>query len=66
MSPFDDEDRPDVSEIVERFWPSDGPYSDEHTGSAVLMRGRIGRYLNNATQKRDGLPYAAVVGRMLV
>ena len=57
--------RPDLYEIVERFWPYDGPYSDEHTSSAVVMIGRLGRYLNNATQKRDGLPYAAVVGRVL-
>ncbi len=29
------------------------------------MIARLGRYLNNATQKRDGLPYIAVVGRVL-
>ena len=58
--------RPDPYEIVERFWPYDGPYSDEHTTAAVVMLGRLGRYLNNATRKRDGLPYAAVAGRVLV
>jgi hypothetical protein len=65
--PFDDGDTraPDAYELVERFWPYDGPYSDEHTGSAVVMIGRLGRYLNNATQKRGGLPFAAVVGRVL-
>jgi hypothetical protein len=63
--PFDDETRPDPYELVERFWPYDGPYSDEHTTAAVVMIGRLGRYLNNATQKRDGLPYVAVVGRVL-
>lgn len=61
----DDEPRPDPYEIVERFWPYDGPYSDDHTTAAAVMIGRLGRYLNNATQKRDGLPYAAVVGRVL-
>lgn len=60
------EDRgPDPYEIVERFWPYDGPYSDERTTAAAVMIGRLGRYLNNATQKRNGLPYAAVVGRVL-
>lgn len=62
---FDDEPRPDPYDIVERFWPYDGPYSDEHTTAALVMIGRLGRYLNNATQKRDGLPYPAVVGRVL-
>lgn len=56
----------DPYELVERHWPYDGPYSDEHTVSAALMIARLGRYLNNATQKRDGLPYIAVVGRLLV
>lgn len=56
---------PDPYEIVERFWPYDGPYSDEHTTAAAVLIGRLGRYLNNATQKRDGLPYAAVVGRVV-
>ena len=65
MIPHDDDTRLDAYEIVERFWPYDGPYSDERTTAAVLMIGQLGRYLNNATQKRDGLPYAAVVGRVL-
>lgn len=57
--------RADPYEIVERFWPYDGPYSDERTTAAVVMIGRLGRYLNNATQKRDGLRYAATVGRVV-
>lgn len=57
--------RPDPYEIVERFWPYDGPYSDEHTTAAAVMIGRLGRYLNNATGKRSALPYAAVVGWVL-
>jgi hypothetical protein len=65
MSNFDDENRLDAYEIVEQFWPYDGPYSDERTSAAALMIGRLGRYLNNATQKRGGLPYAAVIGRVL-
>jgi len=56
---------PDPYEIVERFWPYDGPYSDERTTAAAVMIGRLGRYLNNATQKANGLPYAAVVGRVV-
>lgn len=69
MSPDDldpSEDRgPDPYEIVERLWPYDGPYSDGHTTTAGVMIGRLGRYLNNATGKRGGLPYAAVIGRVL-
>ena len=64
MSPYD-EDRVDAYEVVERHWPYDGPYSDELTIAAATMIARLGRYLNNATQKRDGLPYIAVVGRLL-
>lgn len=57
--------QPDPYEIAERFWPYDGPYSDERTTAAAVMIGRLGRYLNNATGNRNGLPYAAVVGRVL-
>ncbi len=57
--------RPDPYEIVERYWPYDGPYSDEHTTAAAVMIARLGRYLNNATQKTNGLPDAATVGRVL-
>jgi hypothetical protein len=56
---------PDPYEIVERFWPYDGPYSDERTTAAAVMIARLGRYLNNATQKANGLPCAAVVGPVL-
>lgn len=67
MSTFsDDEARVDPYELVERFWPYDGPYSDDLTGAAALMITRLGRYLNNATQKTNGLPYVAVTGRVLV
>lgn len=65
MIRYDDETRLDAYEIVEQFWPYDGPYSEEHTSAAAMMIGRLGRYLNNATQKRGGLPYAAVAGRVL-
>jgi hypothetical protein len=61
----DDGPRVDPYEVVEAHWPYDGPYSDELTAAAVVMIGRLGRYLNNATQKRDGLPYIAVVGRIV-
>ena len=65
MSPHDRERVVDPYELVEQHWPYDGPYSDELTTAAALMIGRLGRYLNNATGKRDGLPYIAVVGRVL-
>ncbi len=65
MSVYDDEARVDPYELVEQFWPYDGPYSDDLTTSAATTIGRLGRYLNNATQKADGLRYVAVVGRVL-
>ena len=65
MSGYDNGPRVDPYEIVERYWPYDGPYSDELTVAAAVMIGRLGRYLNNATQKRDGLPYVATVGRIV-
>ena len=65
MSPHDDERVVDPYELVERHWPYDGPYSDELTTGAALMIGRLGRYLNNATGKRDGMPHAAAAGRVL-
>ena len=65
MSRHDDEPLVDPYELVEQHWPYDGPYSDELTAAAALMIVRLGRYLNNATQKRDGLPYVAAVGRLL-
>lgn len=51
--------------IVEQHWPYDGPYSDEHTSAAATALGRLVRYLNNATQDRAGLPYAATTHRVL-
>lgn len=65
MSAFDDEDHIDPYELVEQFWPYDGPYSDERTAAATLMISRLGRYLNNATQKTNGLTYVAMAGRVL-
>lgn len=65
MTAYDDEAQVDPYELVERFWPYDGPYSDDLTTSAATAIGRLGRYLNNATQKADGIPYVAVVGRVL-
>lgn len=65
MSRHDEDRIADPYELVEQHWPYDGPYSDDLTTAATLMIARLGRYLNNATQKRDGLPYIAVVGRVL-
>lgn len=65
MSRRDDEWVVDPYELVEQHWPYDGPYSEELTAAAALMIARLGRYLNNATQKRGGLPSIAVVGRVL-
>jgi uncharacterized protein (DUF885 family) len=55
----------DPYDVVEQHWPYDGPYSPEQTAAAATVVGRLGRYLNNATQKRDALPYANVAHNVL-
>lgn len=61
----DSDGEPDAYEIVEEFWPYDGPYNAERTASAATMIARTVRYLNNATQKRSAVPYINTVGRVL-
>ncbi|MGD9529306.1 MAG: hypothetical protein AB7I38_19365 [Dehalococcoidia bacterium] len=62
----DDGDAPvDAYEVVERYWPYDGPYDAERTAAAAAMVGRLVRYLNNATTKPDALPYAPVGGSVV-
>ncbi|WP_300007463.1 hypothetical protein [Pseudonocardia sp.] len=66
MNPHDD--RPasvDAYEVVEAYWPYDGPYGPEQTVVAAVMVERLVRYLNNATQKRTALPYPATAGSVL-
>lgn len=65
MSIRDEQSVPDPWELVEQHWPYDGPYGDDYTRSAGVMIQRLGRYLNNATQKRDGLPYVAVASSVV-
>ncbi len=65
MTARDDEAAVDPYELVERWWPYDGPYSDEHTTTAATMIQRLGRYLNNATQTPAGLSHAAAAGQVL-
>ena len=58
-------DAVDIYEVVERYWPYDGPYEAELTNSAALLIERLIRYLNNATTKPSALPYAAVAGSVI-
>lgn len=39
----------DAYELVEQYWPYDGPHSDESVEQAATAVGRLVRYLNNAT-----------------
>lgn len=61
----DDDALVDAYEVVERYWPYDGPYDGELVGSAALLVERLVRYLNNATTKPMALPYAAVAGSVI-
>lgn len=61
----DDDYDPKPYEIVDDFWPYDGPYSQWTTAAAATMLGRLVRYLNNATQKTSGLPNAPTIGNVL-
>ncbi len=56
---------PDAYEVVEEFWPYDGPYGQWRTAAAATMLGRTVRYLNNATQKSSAMPYASCAGQVL-
>ncbi|MGQ0576172.1 MAG: hypothetical protein ACT4RN_18505, partial [Pseudonocardia sp.] len=56
----------DAYELVERYWPYDGPYCAELTTAAALMVERLVRYLNNATfGKPAALPAASTAGYVL-
>lgn len=54
---------PDPYDIVEQYWPYDGPHSDETVVSALQMAGLLIRYANNATQYKSSLPWVATVYR---
>lgn len=58
-------DEVDAYDIVEEHFPYDGPYSPERTVAAALLIARLSRYLNNATQKPDALPWAATAGAVV-
>lgn len=59
------EQRVDAFDIVERFFPYDGPYSPERTGEAATLVERLVRYLNNATTKSDALEHAGDIGHVI-
>lgn len=61
----DSDGDPDAYEIVEEFWPYDGPYGQWRTAAAATMIDRTVRYLNNATQKQSAMPNAATAGQVL-
>jgi hypothetical protein len=48
-------------DVVDTYWPYDGPHDDDHTIQAGRAIGRLVRYLNNATgpgHRESALPYA--------
>lgn len=45
-----DDGSPAPYQIVEEFWPYDGPHSRETMASAATMAAELVRYLNNSTQ----------------
>lgn len=56
----------DLDEVVEVFWPYDGPHTPEKVRAAALAITGLVRYLNNATgPARTTLPYAASTHRLL-
>jgi len=58
----------DAGEVVDRFWPYDGPHSAESVASAAAALGWLVRYLNNATGPGNAartLPYAASADRVI-
>lgn len=58
----------DAGEVVDRFWPYDGPYSAESVASAAAALGWLVRYLNNATGPGNAartLPYAVSADRVI-
>lgn len=54
---------PDPYDIVEQYWPYDGPHNDETVLSALKMAGMLIRYANNATQYKHSLSWASSVYR---
>lgn len=53
---------PPREEVVERYWPYDGPHSRDSVATAAAALGALVRYLNNATQAGTApvtLPYPA-------
>lgn len=56
--------RPDPYEIVEEFWPYDGPHDNADAASVLVAR--LVRYMNNATQPGyPGVPNAPTLGRIV-
>lgn len=48
-------------DVVDRYWPYDGPHTPETVTAAAQALSGLVRYLNNATRRRDTLPDAATV-----
>ena len=61
----DRDNEPQAYDIVDDFWPYDGPYSHGTSVAAAVAIGRLVRYLNNATQGKSGRPYASTSGDII-
>jgi hypothetical protein len=63
--PFNDDDTLSIYDVVEDFFPYDGPHNRDSVVAAAGMISRLGRYLNNATQPHIAehtLEWASAIG----
>lgn len=67
MTPRVDDTYVDGDEIVDSYWPYDGPFDDNRTAQAAVAVAQLVRYLNNGTGFHTGsaLPYAASAYRVI-
>jgi hypothetical protein len=61
----DDEGDPRADDIVQAFWPYDGPHSGWRISQAAFAASRLVRYMNNATQGQRGPGDAPAIGRIV-
>lgn len=57
-----DHERLDVEDLIDETWPKHGPYGEYQTRNAINALYELVRYLNYATQYREGVPYPSVAG----
>ncbi|MEV8609552.1 hypothetical protein AB0383_16745 [Amycolatopsis sp. NPDC051373] len=55
----------DVGDVIHTLFPYDGPHSADTVADAARAMAKIGRYLNNATQRERTLPYGSSIGTVI-